>query len=1509
MSFVTSLQESLAQSKHKWKKRLRIGSETTGCPPPVLDLRPGPASLTQSNQVASSASNPIHDSTTIVNPDPKVAPKSPPRETSSTWAAVSALLDILEAGGEAFPPAKPVVSGLKLCVNALLGTCHQHKEYEYLAAKLKEILCDLNEHMKESISLKMTNSVKRIYNDIEQEFEMVTKKQEKTIGRRLMESREESNAILDCYRRIADHFQRLTLNCTMNTLKVINEHAVGMSPSMSAVFNSAEAVEVQRRGCTEGTRKAQIDLLLEWASTPDAGKTCWMNGMAGTGKTTIAYTVCAELEKVSRLGASFFCSRLGASFFCSRNIQECRQVKHITPSIAYQLARFSLPFRCALDMVLEEDSDGHTRALNVQYQKLILEPLVRVQKSLPLDLIVVIDALDECENEDTVGQILSLLLSTTVDLPIRFLMSSRPEAEITRKMTGRLDGQDDARLVLHNLDSSDVRKDIEAYMRSELEGILLNTAQLRGLLESCGLLFIFASTACRFIRRGHETETLEEAVSTICSSVSIPAQRGNPIDILYLTVLKAAFERSNMSKDNLKRTKDILEMVICAIEPMTPDAIAGLLNLKSGKQVSALIQPLRSVLNVPKATGVVITLHASFPDFMLSTERSSEFCCAQETRHTLMAKACLQMVEAIEPRFNICTLPSSYLLDNDVEHLDKRASELISPGLMYACRYWTAHLRLGEAGSKLMESVRDFFSLWLLLWMEVMNLGKYMRYGTRIVQDAEKWCAEHKAPEDLIALVNDAFQFVSVFASNSVSKSTPHIYVSMLPFWPRSRPISTTYMPRTSGLVQPTGTAINRRQLALIATWKVSTRNVESMSLTADGGRLVVPSENSIEVYDTTTGESVLSLTDERAESVDYVAVSPDGTTAVFSREDDTAYLWDMKNGGTVTQLLPDNISGIISIAFSCDGSCIACGLKNGDVYICRMQQETGCIVRLTGHNDWVRSVVFSPSGLHLAAGSGDKTVRVWNVQTGQPVGEPFEGHTDWVMSVLYSDDGSRLASSSRDNTIRVWDPQTGQTMVGPLKGHSHNVSSVSFSPGGAFIASGSRDHTIRVYDAHTGHTVLGPLHGHTNWVNWVKYSPDGTRLYSCSDDGTVRTWNVQDRSTSDTLSRVSGVSTAIYSVRYSHSGQHIVSGSKDGTVHVWDVRTGELVRGPLRGHQKEVASVDYSPNDQHIASASWDRTLRLWDATTGNDIHGPMRGHRNFVNCVRFSADGSALVSGSVDGTVRMWDMRTGQQTRHLLEDDSGILSVGMSSDGRRVVCGSIDGRIRVVDGHTGDTLVGPIQAHTNWVRSVEMWADGMRFVSGSDDKSVRIWNAPTGKQVAVCGDDDWSHSGDVFSVCVSLNGLYVASGSSDGTACVWNKQNGKRILGPLRGHTRAVLGVQFSPDGSHVVSCSYDGTIRFWDVSSIGGGVQEQGVTRAATAEESKKNSKGSVALDQCSLDQDGWMVDSHGRRLLWVPSDLRQYLSFPPTSSALGEGLHFLLETGGWKVGDEWIDCYRM
>ncbi|ELU36529.1 peptidase C14 [Rhizoctonia solani AG-1 IA] len=1444
MPFMMSLDESLRLSKNKFQRRTGMGSKDDSTSPSVI-------LLSESTQLTPLSTASTEDSSHVVGSDRSMSPNTAIEKPSDTWAAIRALLTILESSTDAFGPLKSAISGLK-------GLLDIYEQAEGDITKSKGPY----------------RATDRAYNNKECKADSRANK----TGRRLMDVMEGSDGIMECYRCIDGHLRRIAVSLGRTIIYHHDQCSIaqreygcpGVKESQlnrmllytSAIYNSAESLDVQRGSCTSGTREAELNELIEWASVPGAGKICWMNGMAGTGKTTIACTVCSRLDKSNQLGASFFCSRV---------IPGCRQVQHIIPSIASQLASFSRPFQCALAKVLEEDCDAHTRPLSIQYQKLIIDPLKAVEISLPKDLIVVIDALDECESVTAIEQILELLLSTTHRLPIRFLLSSRPEREITEKMTGRPNGQDEARLVLHNLDSNTVKADIGTYMREELKGVPLKDSEWTSIIDRCGVSFIYASTVCRYIKNAYKIQTFSKAVKVVIDSGSTSMGNGDErtIDELYKTILDNVFKESELTKANQRTIRAILEMVVCIREPMSLDAMAGLLRLDSVEEVD--------------------------------TDRSDHYYCNLNTWNTTMAEACLKLIDATKPRFNICRLPSSFLLDKQVDDLDQRVAQSISPGLVYACRYWTAHLSLGEESGSLTELVGGFFESKLLMWMEVMNLTKNMRYATPIIQTSIQ---QRNVPEHMTKLAHDASQFVSTYANHPLSQSTPHIYASMLPFWPRSRPLSAAYMPRISGLVQPTGTAIDRRRRAPIATWKVSTSGVMSIGLSRDGRRLAAPSADSINLYDTTTGESMLNLTEERTKNVYYVAISPDGSKVAFCTSDSAPYLWDTANEGTVTELLPDGMSGGRSLAFSPDGSHVACGLRKGEVYICTLGQEVSSHGPLRGHTTFVTSVMFSSDGLYLVSGSKDKIVRVWDVQAGQPVCTPFEGHIASVWSVCYCLTDSRVASGSSDKTIRVWDPQTGKTVLGPLTGHSNGVSCVAFLHNGALIASGSSDRTIRVYETHTGHTVLGPLEGHTSCINSIIFSPESTHLFSCSEDGTVRVWNIQDLHTPDAVTTTPSMPLPICSIRYSHSGTRVVSGLKDGSIHVWDVATSQLVLGPLHGHDRGVSSIDYSGDDRYIASGSG-TTLRIWNGLTGQDMHGPMEGHDDFVNCVRFSPDSTVVVSGSYDCTVRIWDVNTGQQVGQLFNRASPILSVGISSDGHRVACGSIDDNIAILDRHSGTTLVGPIDAHKSCVSSVEFSPDGTHLVSGSYDESVKIWDAETGEQVIACGESGGVHSALVSSVSFSPNGLYVASGSDDHTVRVWDSQNGKLIYGPLKGHTSGVECIQFSPDGSHLVSCSEDCTIRFWDLSFLGTPLQEDtsiGANNAGVAASASDSHLSHLS----SLDGDGWVVDSHGRRLVWVPSDLRTYLALPPTSSIIAEQGGFILNTDGWNIGDRWTEC---
>jgi WD40 repeat protein len=72
--------------------------------------------------------------------------------------------------------------------------------------------------------------------------------------------------------------------------------------------------------------------------------------------------------------------------------------------------------------------------------------------------------------------------------------------------------------------------------------------------------------------------------------------------------------------------------------------------------------------------------------------------------------------------------------------------------------------------------------------------------------------------------------------------------------------------------------------------------------------------------------------------------------------------------------------------------------------------------------------------------------------------------------------------------------------------------------------------------------------------------------------------------------------------------------------------------------------------------------------------------------------------------------------------------------------------------------------------------------------------------------------HSNTVKSVSFSPDGSRIVSGSWDNTVMVWDTQTGQLAL-TLEGHSYPVSSVSFSPDGKQIVSGSYDNTLKVWD------------------------------------------------------------------------------------------------
>lgn len=212
-------------------------------------------------------------------------------------------------------------------------------------------------------------------------------------------------------------------------------------------------------GCLEGTRIAVLEDIHDWIFSSDGGSVFWLNGVAGSGKSSIARSIAASMKDREYLGASFFCSRGSA---------KRRDVKLIIPTLMFQLCCCYSRFYLAVRETLETDLDIAYRSPNEQLQKLIVNPLTRIG-SFGHPIVVIIDALDECDDRRAAYELLKLLGAhlTTLGYVLKIIITSRPEHEMKAGFQDEVLPHEN--LVLHDISKDTVNEDIRTYVLYQLK--------------------------------------------------------------------------------------------------------------------------------------------------------------------------------------------------------------------------------------------------------------------------------------------------------------------------------------------------------------------------------------------------------------------------------------------------------------------------------------------------------------------------------------------------------------------------------------------------------------------------------------------------------------------------------------------------------------------------------------------------------------------------------------------------------------------------------------------------------------------------------------------------------------------------------------------------------------------------------------------------------------------------------------------------------------------------------
>ncbi|KAF5316786.1 hypothetical protein D9619_006529 [Psilocybe cf. subviscida] len=381
--------------------------------------------------------------------------------------------------------------------------------------------------------------------------------------------------------------------------------------------------------CLKGTRVSVLKTIKEWATNPDQPPIFWLNGLAGIGKTTIAHTIASELDTEGLLGASFVFLRAD---------DQLKDVRLVFPTIAFQLAQFSPRFRTGLVEVLELDPDCGSKALDLQFAKLILQPFSAMSLSTPV--IVILDALDECEPETLTLTLLRIIYENITSVPfLRVFMASRPEWYIRAALDLCYVREPPnpwvRNLVLHeDIHAAEVENDIRLFLNLRLQAIWdKRTKQssirwpseddLEKLVQQSGKLFVYAATAVRFIT-GNRGLNLNRQLSTLLRVKIGDIPDGEPyrqLDGLYLQILDNVFADSD-DEYYIQRFRRVVGSIVLLERPLPLGSLANILEGYSVEEITETLYHLHSIIIVPTMDSEAPrTYHFSFPNFVTNPNR------------------------------------------------------------------------------------------------------------------------------------------------------------------------------------------------------------------------------------------------------------------------------------------------------------------------------------------------------------------------------------------------------------------------------------------------------------------------------------------------------------------------------------------------------------------------------------------------------------------------------------------------------------------------------------------------------------------------------------------------------------------------------------------------------------------------------------------------------------------------------------------------------------------------
>ncbi|KAF3310081.1 hypothetical protein TWF173_010092 [Orbilia oligospora] len=1190
-----------------------------------------------------------------------------------------------------------------------------------------------------------------------------------------------------------------------------NIDKLGDASVKDAMFGSAQDQEEPQ--CLPQTRIEVLNIIETWISGPRDSNIFWLRGIAGTGKSTIARTIALKLESTSQLGASFFFKKSEAG----RN-----NASKFFPTLAYGLAKYLPELLPHVSKAIEDDFDTLKRSFKEQFEKFLLEPLSKIICNPTVVIVIIIDALDECENGREIPLILGPLarLGELKDIDIRVFITSRPDhapstgfEELSHQKIQYHD------LALHDVALETVRHDIRIFLTHEFARIRDRCSKrsnkitdgwpgstvIEQLVNISEPWFISAATICRFINDNNERHfSPTQRLNTILTS----GCKVSGVYRIYITIfeqiLRDLDDLSIQDRETItEETRKIIGTIVTLESPLSRNSLSDLISMED-ETIYYRLQAFQSILKVPSnPNGLVQTFHLSFRDFLLDEDlrKRAENSTLQGyisvdevATHQSLAKDCIRLLSQ-NLRRNICCLKFAGPLRLVDDHEIKRQN--ISASLEYACKYWVHHVKKSQCLLEDDGDVHDFLQVHLLHWFEATSILAISSNNIYLIKDLQSIVRNDDKAVKLLELLRDIERFIR-FNQSLIAEAPLQVYMSALLFLPEKSVVKALFSPSYLDWVRKRPVTEDDWGLQL-QTLEGHKGGVSSAVFSPDSKLLASVSEHdeTIKLWDTVSGWNIYTL---EVPKVMSAAFSPDGEKLASGSL--RISIWNVASGELMQTMSPDHGQHgfVSSLAYSPDGRQLASGSTSGTIGF--WDANSGVLLRpFIDYGIYITCVTFSPNSKLLASVSHGDIAQLWDVNAGTLL-QTFYGHSDGVTSVIFSASGTSLATGSCDSTIKFWDVDSGaviQTLHQPKR---LNINSISLSPDGRGLISAISGGGVGLWDLRADPwTLMLEIYSHSDDASSVAFSPDGTLFASSSQDRTTKLWDATKfwvKLDSDCKLRKEGSdlhsNIAQMHRRYVFPGQIVgllpecrlvaVKSLYSTGVEVWDSISGTHIRTLNLQNRPEIVS--WSSNRKLAVAFEDTRGIQLWDASSGKLIHTL---DDFLVELMAFSPDNQVLAIGAYRRALELWDVCSGALLK-TYQHIKGVNSAVFSPDGTIIATLNVLGTLKLWSTLSEDLLYRFDYTMGSFA-TLAFSPDGNQLVRISD-AAVELWDT----NMASKGFE-------------RLNGIY-------------NSHRDKSSLMKLNQAKFKISCTSFSPK-EHRVSFSLDGTTLrldtgFVDMSLLG-------------------------------------------------------------------------------------------